>query len=133
MINQFDDELDQDVEEDKMKLEIAKREKETHKLIVRRLRKILEKAQTSLTIDDKKFLKARASYLSKSEREEYADVIAADYSDHPPVDETVALAEPKLEDLSRTALEARAKELGIGEPEAFPNKKALIEEITKYL
>ena len=133
MINQFDDELDQDVEEDKIKLEIAKREKETHKLVSRRLRKILEKAMASLTIDDKKFLKARASYLSKAEREEYAEIISADYSDHAPVDETVALAEPKLEDLSRPALEARAKELGIGESEAFPNKKVLIEEIKKYL
>ncbi len=128
MINQFDDELDLEQEEDKIKLEIARRQQTTEKQIVTRLRKILRKNEDQLLLDDKKFLKARASYLSKGQREEYADIIAADYSGQASQEPTVP-AEPKLEDLTRPQLDEKARELGIEKPEELPNKGAVIEAI----
>lgn len=126
--NQFDDDLDLEEEEDKIKKEISKREKDTDRAIRVRLQKILRKNADQLLLDDKQFLKARASYLTKSEREDYADVINADYSPEGQEAES-APGEPKLEDLTRPELDEKARELGIDKPEELPNKKAVIEAI----
>lgn len=135
MINQFDDdELDLEEEQDKMKLEIARREKDTMRVVAIRLRKILRKNEDQLTLEDKKFLKARASYLTKGQREEYAHIINADYSGQKSEEAQVPKEPetPKLEKMTRPDLEAMARDLGIGAPEELPNKDALIAEIKKY-
>lgn len=134
MINQFEEDQDLEQEEDKIKLEIAKRERDTDRAVRQRLQKILRKNEDQLLLEDKKFLKARASYLSKGQREEYADIINADYSKDK-VEEPQAPQEPeapKLEKMNRTDLEKMASDLGIGAPDQFPNKDALIAEIRKY-
>lgn len=126
-----DDDLDLETEQDKNKLAISKRENDTEKAIARRFRDIFKKDISQLVLDDKKFIKARASYLSKAEREEYADIINADYSGQT-TDEPQKPSEPKLETLNREQLEAKATALGIGDPASFPNRKSLIEAIQKY-
>ena len=127
-MNDFNDDLDLEQEEDKIKLEIAQRERDTDRRIKSRLNKILRKNENQLLFDDKQFLKARASYLTKGQREEYADIINADYSGQASEEPKVP-GEPKLEDLSREELDAKASELGIDKPEELPNKKAVIEAI----
>lgn len=130
----FDDEMDLEEEQDKMKVEIQTRENDTMRKVAKRLKKILRKNEDQLTLDDKKFLKARASYLSKGQREEYAEIIKADYSKQKG-DEKPEASEPEekpLEKRTRDELNAMALELGIGAPEELPNKDAVIEEIKKY-
>jgi hypothetical protein len=76
----------------------------------------------------------RPRYPVLGQREEYADIINADYSKDK-VEEPQAPQEPeapKLEKMNRTDLEKMASDLGIGAPDQFPNKDALIAEIRKY-
>lgn len=49
------------------------------------LERILGKAQTELTEDEKRFLRARRDYLNKAQKEDYKDIIEA----KPPKTETV--------------------------------------------
>lgn len=113
-----DEELIQ--EDDKMAVEIEKRRIETEKKIYFALKNILRKPIANLTVDDKKFLKARKSYLTKAELQEYDEVLNERVEGSP---------EPKLEDLTRTQLEEKALALGIAEPEKLANKAAIIEAI----
>lgn len=123
----FNEDTDLEAEEDKIKLEIAKREKDTDREIRTRLQTILRKNEDQLLLEDKKFLKARASYLSKAQREEYANVISASYYNETGVPQ--AVVPPALEDLTRPELDDKARALGVEKPEELPNKKAVIEAI----
>ena len=113
-----DEELIQ--EDDKMAVEIEKRRIETEKKIYFALKTILRKPIANLTVDDKKFLKARKSYLTKAELQEYDEVLN---------EKVEGSVEPKLEDLTRTQLEEKALALGIAEPEKLANKAAIVEAI----
>lgn len=126
--DQFNEDIDPELEEDKMKLEIDNRAKGVDRLVRQRLNGILRKNEDQLLLDDKKFLKARASYLTKAQREEYADIINADYSEGAELAPQEP-AEPKLEDLTRPELDEKARVLGVEKPEELPNKKAVIEAI----
>lgn len=119
-IQYSDEELIQD--DDKMALEIEKRRTDTEKKIYFALKKILGKSRASLTTEDKLFLKARQSYLTKAEIEEYSDILKEDVSGQAPTP-------PKFEDMTRTELEVEAHKLGIEEPEKLQNKAAIIEAI----
>lgn len=130
-MNQFEnfdlDELEE--EEDKEKLAIATRFKKTEQSIAKRFRSIFRKNLEQLTLEDKKYLKARSFYMTKGQREEYTDVLAADYSSGKEVQ--AAPAAPKLETLKREVLEAMASDLGIENPQDLPNRDAIIEAIKK--
>lgn len=123
MIN-FNEDIDPEQEVDKIKVEIDKREHDTDKKIRKVLDVILRKNLESILPEEKAFLKARQSYLTKAQREEYADIINANYSNNVPV-------VPKLEDETRSTLEKKALELGIKDPDKLPNKNAVIEAIRK--
>lgn len=127
----YEDDLDQEQLEDRNAKAIEARRKETDKKINKRLHVITRKNLEQLSTEEKAFLKARASYLSKADREVYADIIAADYSGQKVVNEEVEKEVP-LKNLNRTLLEAKAVELGIEDPddeERFPNKQSLIDAI----
>lgn len=123
----MDDSLDIIEQQDKMQLEIEKRAEETEAKVVRILSRLVRKPIETLTIEEKRFLKARASYLSKADREAYAEVIDMDLS-HEAVN---APAEKDLSEYTRKELDAKALALGVVEPELLPNKQAVIDEIRK--
>lgn len=127
----YDDDLEAEQQEDKNAQLIADRLRKTNNDIQKRLRVIVRKGLEELTIDDKKFLKARASLLSRSDREAYADIINSDYSGTKVAEDNTPVEVP-LEKLTRTILEAKASELGIENPDdtdVFPNKQSLIDAI----
>lgn len=119
-----EEELVQD--DDKMTLEIEKRRTETEKKIYFALKAILRKNHDSLTLEDKQFLQARKSYLTKAELQEYADVLAENvFGNAGPAPKV----EKKLEDYTRPELEEMARELGVVEPDKLPNKAAVADAI----
>ena len=123
----YEDDLDGEQSEDKNAIIIAKRQKETEQKIGKRLRAITRKNPNQLSTDDKQFLKARASYLTKADREAFADVINASYVPEDEVKEEVPLIK-----LTRPILEAKAAELGIENPDdadIYPNKQSLVDAI----
>jgi len=124
--NQFDEEFDLEEEQDKMKLKIGQRERDANRAIRIRLHKIMRKEEGQLLLEDKKFLKARASYLTKGQREEYAKIIKANYYIPEKGAEPV---EPQLEDLTRIELDKKALELGIEEPHKLKNIASVVEAI----
>ncbi len=109
---------DEAQKQDLIALEIEKHRKDAEEAIMRILRKITQKDPSILTFEEKGFLKARQSYLTAGQREEYASVLKENYTGEPP-----------LEELTREELDAKALALGIESPEALPNKKAVIEAI----
>lgn len=115
-INYPEEELASD--ENSMEVAIERRRVETEKAIFYRLKKILAKSPAQLNDDERKFLKARVSYLTKAEKEEWDEVL----------NETT---EPQLEELTRKELDAQARELGIDNPEELPNKTEVIEAIRR--
>lgn len=123
MIN-FNEDIDPEQEVDKIKVEIEKRERDTDRKIRKVLDGILRKNLENILPEEKAFLKARQSYLTKGQREEYAEIINGNYSGVAPV-------APKLEDQTRATLEKQALELGIKDPDKLPNKNAVIEAIRK--
>lgn len=69
---------------------------------------------------DKDFLRARRSYLTKAELAEHDEIINEK-------------TEPALEDLTRSELDQKGYDLGIEDPEGYPNKTELIAAIRKAL
>lgn len=136
-MNDFDyqNDLDEEQSEDKMVVELRKRTEATETKIQKRLRIITRKSFEQLTIDDKQFLKARASYLSKADRDTYAEIIATEFVVLPDGKVVEATEKPvDLSKLNRPALEEMAKDLGIEDAEnaeLFPNKQTLIDAINK--
>ena len=112
--------LDGEIDErDKEALELQKRYKKTESEIYAILNRIVRKDPDQLDIDEKKWLQARASYLTAGQRETFKNVLKEDLSG-----KVVPLI-----DLSREKLLEKALELGIEEPEKLPNKKSIVEAI----
>lgn len=78
---------------------------------------IFEKGH-SLNYDDKAFLQARQSYLSKAEREEYGLELAEDLN-----------GTGTSEEETRAELEQRAIVAGVPHPEKLKNKKEILQAI----
>lgn len=94
------------------------------------LKKILKKEQRLLTIDDKRFLQARRSYLTRSQQEDYEAVLKEKLPrpDGQPNPEEEVL----LENMVRKDLEAMATRLGIEGAEdkkLFKTNNDLVEAI----
>lgn len=94
------------------------------------LKKILKKEQRLLTIDDKRFLQARRSYLTRSQQEDYEAVLKEKLPrpDGQPNPEEEVL----LENMVRRDLEAMATRLGIEGAEdkkLFKTNNDLVEAI----
>lgn len=107
-----------DEAQDQMQLDIEKRRTENDTEVLKIIHAIFKKGH-SLTQEDKAFLQARVSYLSKAEYNEYETELNEDL---------LGNGDP-LNDLSRNGLNAKATELGIEDPEKFPNKDSLIDAI----
>lgn len=107
-----------------MTREIDKRRFETDKEINDTLNKIVRKGPKGLTLDDKRFLQARRSYLSRVDFEEFEEVI----NEKLPRPDGQNEAE---EELTRIELDTKARELGIEDPEKLPNKKAVQDAIAE--
>ena len=105
--------------QDKMALEIEKRRQETESDMFKEIKRIFKKSHVGLTKEEKGFLQARVSYLTKAEREEYKAELAEDLTKNTQT----------LDDLTRKELVAKANELGIESPEKFENKQQLIDAI----
>lgn len=123
----MDDSLDILEQQDKMALEIEKRAEETEAKVIRILNRLVRKPIETLNLEEKRFLKARASYLSKADREAYAEVINMDLSNE-------AIDAPKEKELieyTRKELDQKALDLGVENPQDLPNKQAVIDEIRK--
>lgn len=125
----YDDDLDAEQQEDRNAVAIAKRQKETDQKIQKRLHTITRKNVEQLSADDKAFLKARASYLSRADREVYADIIAADYSGQPVESKEPKLVEKPLKKMNRSELEVKALELGLDNLEQYQTNQELIDAI----
>lgn len=99
--------------QDKMQLEIDKRKEKNDKAVMSILRTLFQKPYENLTEDDKGFIRARQTYLTKAQRDEYADII------NPKVD---------LMSYSRSQLDDMARELGI-DTEGMKNKQEVVSAI----
>ena len=106
-----------------MERETEKRRKENDDEVNKTIRSILQKPKEALTREDVGFLKARSTYLSNSQLEDYKDVLATDLNSVAPA------APPTLEDMTRKELDEKATILGIGFPEKLPNRQAVIDAI----
>lgn len=112
-------------------VEIERRAQTTENTVLRVISGILRKPKAALTLYDKTFLKARASYLTDGQRVEYADIIAADYSGgdvSAVVQKSVA---PTLEDLTNDELRDRLKRLNVSDEDIknLKNKAQLVEAL----
>jgi hypothetical protein len=114
-----------------MELEIQKRRDDNDKEVMKILNVIMKKPVSALTREDKAFMKARQSYMSRSEIETFADVLAEDLSDVHANEPTNTPQVPTLMDLTRKELEAKALSLGIQNTSEFANKTLIIEAIEK--
>jgi len=70
----------------------------------KKLEEILEKSPESLADTEKDFLKARRSYLTKKQQEDYADIFGKEEK-----------KKTSLEELTKAQLEEKCKEAGIEE------------------
>lgn len=131
--NAFDPETEDIDPSDQQALEIQKRIDDNDKAVMKILRAIFKKPESLLTKDDKAFLQARVSYLTKAQREEYKTVLAEDLhqgGERAAQDDS----QPRpLEQMNRVELEEKARELGIPNPEEFANKKAVLEAVKAAL
>ena len=112
--------MDDTEQQTAMERDTEKRRKETLDEIMKIIHAILRKSKDQLTRDDIGFLKARSTYLSNSEREEYKDVLATDLASIPAT---------SIDDMTRKELDSKALSLGIDEPEKLPNRQAVIDAI----
>lgn len=136
----FIDELTPEEQEDKMKLEIDERARKTEEDIRKRFSQIFRKGIKSFTQEDKAFLQARRSYLTKGQAEELSSVLKEDLSKKAPKEADKSTVTPgnvneqksefdKLMDKGRSSLNDLAREAGLEDPESFPNKEKLVEAI----
>lgn len=112
-------------------VEIDRRAQTTENTVMRIISGILRKPQSALTLYDKTFLKARASYLTDGQRREYEGVLEADYSKgnvSSVVQQTVAST---LEDLTNEELRERLKRLKVSDDDIkqLKNKAQLVEAL----
>jgi len=94
-----------------------KARKDTENTIVQQtLDTITQQPIAALTQTQKEFLWARQSYLTKAQKEEFAEVLQVSPF-------------PQFEELTRKELEAKALSVGIEHPEKMRNKEELIAAI----
>jgi len=118
----FQEEQDQDLQQDKMQLEINKRIKVAEQAIYKRFKQIFQKSSDKLSEDDKAYLKARVSYLTKGQREEYSDVLETKSEVKPG-----NVGEVPLMEKSRKQLDDMARKVGVRDPEILSSKEKVIE------
>lgn len=118
----FQEEQDQDLQQDKMQLEINKRIKVAEQAIYKRFKQIFQKSSDKLSEDDKAYLKARVSYLTKGQREEYSDVLETKSEVKPG-----NVGEVPLMEKSRKQLDDMARKVGVRDPETLSSKEKVIE------
>lgn len=109
-----------------METEIAKRRTDVDTKVREMLKFITEKGH-ELTADDKKFLKARFSYLSRAQKEEYGYILNEDLSSDT---NTQSADSSTLDEEMRVDLEKRARAAGVKNPERFKSKQAILDAIT---
>jgi len=100
--------------EDREKELLERRIEEGEKEIDDAIRKIYRKPIPNLSLDDKRFLQARRSYLNKEMTEKYEDVLKEKL---PRPDGQDVEEEKQIEELTHKELEKMAKEIGIEESE----------------
>lgn len=108
-----------------METEIEKRRAETDTKIKEILNSIVEKGQ-HLSLEDKRFLKARYEYLGRAHKQEYAYLLEEDLSVQ---SEEVSEATITPEEELIFNLQERARVAGVKSPERFKTKKALNDAI----
>lgn len=116
--------------QDKEQLEINKRILKNEKEITKIFRAIFQKSHEQLTDYDKAFLRARASYLTNGQRQEYADVLEAEPQE-PKGNNPDANKDRELIDYSRNQLNDMARDLGVEKPEEMKSKQQVIDAITE--
>mgnify|MGYP001592247031 CR=1 FL=1 len=118
----FQEEQNEDLQQDKMQLEINKRVKVAEQAIYKRFKQIFQKPTESLSEDDKAFLRARVSYLTRGQRAEYAEVLVLPSEVKPG-----NVGEVPLMEKSRKQLDNMAREAGVKNPEDLASKEKVIE------
>jgi len=118
----FQEEQDQDLQQDKIQLKINKRIKVAEQAIYKRFKQIFQKSSDKLSEDDKAYLKARVSYLTKGQREEYSDVLETKSEVKPG-----NVGEVPLMEKSRKQLDDMARKVGVRDPETLSSKEKVIE------
>ena len=118
----FQEEQDQDLQQDKIQLKINKRIKVAEQAIYKRFKQIFQKSSDKLSEDDKAYLRARVSYLTKGQREEYSDVLETKSEVKPGNVDEVPLMEK-----SRKQLDDMARKVGVRDPETLSSKEKVIE------
>ena len=116
--------------QDKEQLEINKRILKNEKEITKIFRAIFQKSHEQLTDYDKSFLRARASYLTNGQRQEYADVLEGEPQE-PKGNNPEANKDLELIDYSRNQLNDMARDLGVEKPEEMKSKQQVIDAITE--
>lgn len=113
----------EDQEKNRMQQRIDDADAELQKVF----KAIFKKAPHELTVEDKRFLQARVSYLGNDHKEKYADAL----EEKLPRPDGQEDEEEQLVDKSRKELEQMANDLGIEDasPKAYSNKEKLVEAI----
>lgn len=114
--------------QDKEQLEINKRILKNEKEITKIFRAIFQKSHEQLTDHDKAFLRARASYLTNGQRQEYADVLEGEPQEPKGNNPD---ANKEMIDYSRNQLNDMARDLGVDKPEEMKSKQQVIDAITE--
>ncbi len=112
--------MDDTNSEDAILREIEKRRKDNDDAVNKILKAILRKSKDALTREDIGFLKARVSYLSETDRENYKDVLALDPG---------SVAAASLDEMTRKELDTQAMEAGVADPDKLPNRQSVIDAI----
>ena len=121
--------------ENKVAMVVEEHRRTNDEAVNKALNFLLKKPKEALSLAEKRFIKARASYMTESERRDYKDIIEADLTDEGvnsaptqnaqvPGSQNSVVAEP-----TRSELNKEAEELGIENPEKLPNKQAVVDAI----
>lgn len=110
--------------EEAMAKQISQRRIDTEKEVRDILEAIIKKNLKSLSVDDKRFLQARRSLLTRGQLDEYSEILEEKLPRPDGQDE-------KEVELTRTELNDKARDLGIEDPDKLPNKDAVKEAIAE--
>lgn len=108
-----------------MDTEIKKRQSDNDARVREVLDSIIERGE-HMSLEDKRFMKARFDYLTRSQKQEYAHILQEDLSSRPE-EESKEKVTPEEEMI--VELQERARAAGVKNPERFKTKKALNDAI----
>lgn len=108
-----------------MDTEIKKRQSDNDAKVRDIINSIIERGE-NISLQDKRFLKARFDYLTRSQKQEYAYILEEDLSEKPE-EESKEKVTPEEELISN--LQEKARAAGVKNPERFKTKKALNDAI----